>query len=397
MIHPTEEPLTRTAGSRLSSLEPEWEVVVVGAGPAGAMTAHDLGRQGRKVLLLERQIFPRWKVCGATLSPGVRRILSEAGLGMILPSLAAQPLHTLRLGGWSLRADLPLNGSLALSRSALDAALVERAVQEGCCFLSGVRVRLGSPLENERILRVSAGQEEREISARVVVAADGLNSGIMNQAGLPSKTTPSGGRPMVGLGGVLSSPPLQLEAGIIHMAVGEGGYVGMVRVEDGSLNVAAALSSLALKGAGSPEALVASILQGGGWPELPSPELGWKGTPELTRRPRVPGAERLFAVGDASGYVEPFTGEGMFWALSGARALAPLAALAATSWHPDLLSEWTRVHGRLVGRAQRLCRIMAWTLSRPLLTRSLLRVLRDHPHIAGPVVRRVGVPLASRG
>ena len=394
---PSGKPHSPPRGGGLSSLDPEWDVVVVGAGPAGAMTALEISRRGRKTLLLERLTFPRWKVCGATLSPGVRQILSEAGLGGVLPSCGALTLHTLRLGGWSLRADLPLNGSVALSRSAFDVALVEAAVREGCTFLSSVSVRLGALLDTHRGLRVRAGQEEREISARGVVAADGLNSGIMSQAGLPSRTSPSGGRPMVGLGGVVSSPPSRLESGVIHMAVGEGGYVGMVRVEDGSLNVAAALSAQALKGAGSPEALVAAILQEGEWPQLPSPDVGWRGTPELTRRPRLPGAERLLAVGDASGYVEPFTGEGMFWALSGARALAPLADRGAGSWHAHLVSEWAAVHRRRIGRAQRLCRLMAWTLSKPFLSRSLLRVLRDHPRVAAPVVRRVGVPLASEG
>ena len=120
------------------------------------------------------------------------------------------------------------------------------------------------------------------------------------------------------------------------MAVGEEGYVGMVKVEDGSLNVAAALSTDAMRAAESPGLLVNSLIRAGGWPGLPeSPLDGWKGTPELTRRPARPGAERLFAIGDAAGYVEPFTGEGMFWALSGARALAPLVARSVDGWDPS--------------------------------------------------------------
>ena len=70
--------------------------------------------------------------------------------------------------------------------------------------------------------------------------------------------------------------------------------------------------------------------------------MGWKGTPELTRRPVRLGAERLFAVGDAGGYVEPFTGEGVLWALSGARALAPLVARVAERWDPGLLDDGAR-------------------------------------------------------
>lgn len=53
-----------------------WDAVVVGAGPGGAMTAYELCRIGRKVLLLDYRSFPRWKVCGGTLSPGARDLLS---------------------------------------------------------------------------------------------------------------------------------------------------------------------------------------------------------------------------------------------------------------------------------------------------------------------------------
>jgi len=373
-----------------------WDAAVVGAGPAGAMAAYEMSRMGKQVLLLERRTFPRWKVCGATLSPGVQDLLARSGLDDLLSDLGARPLHSLRLGGWSNQAHLPLHGTVAISRTSLDLALVERAESQGTQFQSGVRAKLGPLLSDRRVLKVSKGKEEVEVSARVVIAADGLNSGLLSQAGLPSRTFPSGGRPVIGLGGVFSSPPSQMEAGVIHMAVGEDGYVGMVRVEDGSLNVAAALNPQALKDAESPDALVNKIVQGGGWPGfMGPPDFGWKGTPELTRRPPRPGAERLLAVGDASGYVEPFTGEGMFWALSGARALAPLAARADTFWDPALLTEWERIHGGSIGRSQRLCRFAAWTLSRPLLSRSLLWVLKDHPRLADPVVRRVGVPLLS--
>ena len=119
---------------------------------------------------------------------------------------------------------------------------------------------------------------------------------------------------MIGLGGVVSAPGLDYPDGSIHMAMGDGGYVGLVRVEDGSLNVAAAVSPSAMKRAGNPTSLLNSLLQGAGWPEIPEGRAPkWKGTPELTRRPAQVGAERILSVGDASGYVEPFTGEGMFW------------------------------------------------------------------------------------
>ncbi len=375
-----------------------WDAVVVGAGPAGAMTALELGRLGKRVLLLDRRAFPRWKVCGATLSPGARDLLVDAGLGGLLQTLGATTLHTLRLGGWSMQADLPLNGSISISRYALDLALIREARRAGVYFCPEARGRLGTLSSDGRVVGVTTGGETVEVTARSVVAADGLGSGLMAQAGVPSEVPHSSRRRLVGLGGVFSGSTPGYGPGVIHMAVGGAGYVGLSRIEDGSLNVAAALAPESLKGLGSPGAVVGSLLSECGWPSLPDPPSeGWMGTPELTRRPRQPGAERLFAVGDAGGYVEPFTGEGVFWALTGARLSAPFIARVGSFWDPGLLKGWSRAHAGLVGRAQRICRLISWTLARPSLSRGLIRMLRGHPALAGPLVRRVGAPIISSG
>jgi flavin-dependent dehydrogenase len=373
-----------------------WDAVVVGAGPAGSMTALELGRAGKMVLLLDRRAFPRWKVCGATLSPGVQNLLVEAELGSLLHTLGGSELHTLRLGGWAIQAELPLNGSVSLSRYAMDLALIEEAQRSGVYFCPEARGKLGPLSSDRRVVEVTVAGERREAATRVVVAADGLSSGLMSQAGVPSEVPTSSRRRLVGLGGVFVPAPPGYREGIIHMAVGRTGYVGLSRVEDGSLNVAAALTPGSLREAASPGEVVGSLLSECGWPDLPSlPSEGWMGTPELTRRPRQPGSERLFAVGDAGGYVEPFTGEGVFWALTGARLSAPFIARVGESWDPGLLQGWSKAHAGLVGRAQRLCRLISWALARPSFSRSLIRTLRDHPGLAAPLVRRVGAPILS--
>jgi flavin-dependent dehydrogenase len=275
-------------------------------------------------------------------------------------------------------------------------ALIGEARRRGVHFLSEARARLGPLLSDRRIVGVVSGGETLEFGARSVVAADGLGSGLMTQAGEPSTVPSSSKRRLVGLGGVFSAPGNDFEEGVIHMAVGEVGYVGLVRVEDGGLNLAAALDPNALRRAGSPQEVLGSLLSAGGWPPLPErPAEGWKGTPELTRRPGRPGAERLFAVGDAGGYVEPFTGEGVFWSLLGARLLAPIVGRVSHAWEPNLLEEWAGTHRRLLGRAQRLCRVVSWVLARPAISRSLIGMLRGFPRMAGPFVRRVGAPVHS--
>jgi len=77
-------------------LAPDWDVVVVGAGLAGALAAHGLARRGVRVLLVEQRLFPRWKVCGACLSPQALAALDGAGLAGLVVGQGAWPW-----GRWS--------------------------------------------------------------------------------------------------------------------------------------------------------------------------------------------------------------------------------------------------------------------------------------------------------
>ena len=92
------------AGSGLD--ERLWDVVVVGAGPAGAMVALELGRRGCAVLLLERQSFPRWKVCGACMNGAAQGALAHAGLGGLVARAGALRLAELRMTGWERTASV---------------------------------------------------------------------------------------------------------------------------------------------------------------------------------------------------------------------------------------------------------------------------------------------------
>jgi flavin-dependent dehydrogenase len=129
------------------------------------------------------------------------------------------------------------------------------------------------------------------------------------------------------------------------------------------------------------------VLSSVGWPVVPGiEELSWKGTPALTRRPAAVAGHRLFAVGDAAGYVEPFTGEGMAWAIASATAVAPMAMRAITAWHSDLVAEWQRTHARLLGHRQRVCRVVAHVLRWPTWTRLAVTALRVVPSLSQPLV-----------
>ncbi|HEY8505926.1 MAG TPA: FAD-dependent oxidoreductase, partial [Gemmataceae bacterium] len=121
-----------------------WDVLVAGAGPAGALAARQLARRGRAVLLVEKQDLPRAKVCGACLNRNALAVLQRAGLGDLVFSLGGVPLTGLRLAGWGRAVRLPLPEGRGLSRRALDAALVGAACEAGARLLPRTRATLGT-------------------------------------------------------------------------------------------------------------------------------------------------------------------------------------------------------------------------------------------------------------
>ena len=172
------------------------------------------------------------------------------------------------------------------------------------------------------------------------------------------------------------------------MTCGAGGYAGLVRLEDGRLDVAAAFDAARLRADGGPGRAAARLVREAGWP-APDwlAELSWRGTPALTRRRTAHRRGRVFVLGDAAGYVEPFTGEGMAWALASGVAVAPLAARAVERWRPELARRWETLHRRVVARRQAVCRVAAAVLRRPGSPACSFASSPAPPALASPVVR----------
>ncbi len=346
-----------------------WDALVIGAGPAGSVTARELALRGRRVLLVDKARFPRSKVCGCCLNGAAIDTLERLGLGDVLAD--AVPLNRVNISAGSRSAEVRLRPGVAISRAIFDARLIDAAVRAGVEFRPETTV---NPSRRD--------PTESEFDARVVIVASGLTGGD----GTPEPGSRIGGGVVLAAEGA----PGFFAPGSIYMATGRSGYVGLVRVEDNRLDIAAAFDPAFVKSAGGLGLAAVTILQEVGWP-VPAGLAGaaWKGTPALTRHPRQIASDRLFVVGDAAGYVEPFTGEGMAWAIMSAAALAPIAAKA---WHPSLIREWETTHRRIVGRRQRTCRVVARVLRSPLLTSLAVRALGMMPILARPVVAALNRP-----
>ncbi len=377
---------------------PDWDVIVIGAGPAGALAAHQLARCQLRVLLVEKRVFPRWKVCGSCLNGVALRALEEAGLGHLVGDLGAVPLGRIRLGLQGRQLELALPAGRSLSRGRLDLALCEAAVAAGAVLRSPCEATVARSHPGGRKVLLRSGTDVQTTSARVVLVATGLGSSGLSSPGLgrtglgpdlpiEMRISP---RARIGAGCELDAGVSGYDRGTIHMAIGRHGYVGLVRNETGALNLAAAFDRPHLIAAGGPASCAAAVLAAAGFDPLPEAAAAtWRATPALTRRCKPLAAERVLLLGDAAGYVEPFTGEGMGWALMGALALVPLVLQGQREWHSDMEREWSRRHTRLIGSRQRFCHGLAFTLRRPGLSRGLLAAARRWPALTAPLLQHL--------
>jgi flavin-dependent dehydrogenase len=367
------------------SCDRPWDAIVIGAGPAGALAARELAVQGARVLLVEKRRFPREKVCGGCLNGRAMAVLDSVGLGSLVAESGGVPLEGFRLHFRGRRASIDLPAGAAIARDRLDAELVAAAVGAGARFLPETRAQVGAVVDGMRIVQLAGCGATQEVHTRVILVACGLGSSCLTPA-TPRRVRVARGS-WIGAGCLIATVPSGYEEGTIFMAVARNGYVGVVRLADGSLNVAAAFPPERVRRLGSPAAAARAVLAEAGIPpidELRSAR--WEGTARLTRRTRPIAAERLFLLGDAAGYVEPFTGEGMTWALASGQAIAPLALRAIERWEPGLSAEWDALHRRLVRSRQLVCRAAAAILHRPWLARLGFEFIARFPSAAGHIL-----------
>lgn len=365
-----------------------WDVVIVGAGPTGALAARQLALEGAKVLLMDRASFPRWKVCGCCLSGRAVSLLDRLGLLPVLRSDGAVPLRRfeLRSGGQSLSLSLP--AGYALSRTRLDARLIQSAIGAGADFLPDSEGRLGSLRPEVQEVIAVRSSDEVLLLGKVVLICEGLSRRLVGrESKFRSEADPQS---CIGAGAVASLKPESLAPETVHMAVGRAGYVGAVQIEDHALNLAAALHPQELKRGEPLGKSVSRVLKEGGL-DLPVDveELTWRGTARLTRSTAPVASTRILVLGDAAGYVEPFTGEGMGWGLSSAADCVRLVLRGIENWSDDIENNWKHYHRRRVGARQRWCRRSAYLLRKPMVLRSAMRLVNICPWLASPVIRHL--------
>ncbi len=379
-----------------------WDVIVVGAGPAGCAAAALLAREGVHTLLLEKSSAPPPKVCGEYLSPGCLRILEGLGALHALRAAGAQPIHGMRVHtarGRSWHALYPRSRQrpgaahgLAIPRETLDRLLLGIAVESGAHYLPGFQV---SDLlwEGKGVVGIRGRQDGRAASTRgrLVVGADGRNSVVARRLG---GVTRPGWLDKLALVAHMEGVQRADDAGEIFL--GADRYAILNPIGPGLTNVGLVLSRRDF----CPDADPAGFLEemAGTLPGLAA-RLAFASLLGSVRRlgPLAHRANRLTApgcllVGDAAGFLDPFTGEGIYAGLRSAelaarfavpelgrsRSAAPALQAYSVAWTREIASRW------------RLCSWLQHAVRRPRLADRIVALLAGSPALATRVAAAIG-------
>lgn len=313
------------------------EALVIGAGPAGSVAALTLARAGVRVRLIDRASFPRDKLCGDTLNPGSLSILDRLGIGAGVRSRALPITGMTVTGpGAQVSADYPdgLRG-MSLTRRCLDQLLLDAAAAAGACVDTGVAV--SDPVtEGDRVVGVRlAGGGRGLLRAPVVIAADGRGSRIAARVKLAAYArTPR----RWAFGAYFSEVARMSPRGEMHIR--RGAYIGVAPLPGGLTNV-----SVVTDGHGplptpraEQQAIVRRALEAdavlrdrfaGATQVSPVTVMG-----PLAVNARAAGCPGLLLAGDAAGFVDPMTGDGLRFALRGGELAAHAALDELASGQP---------------------------------------------------------------
>lgn len=327
-----------------------FDVIVVGAGPGGAMTAKELAAKGFKVLLLDKQVFPRYKVCGGAVSAKAQELLDFPLEEVSLNSVRQAHLGVYR----SISAEVELDSPFIymVMRAEFDQRLVQSAINQGVEFRAGEEFRTLTRTGDGVAVQTSVSAYQ----ARFVVGADGVYSTVRSELNLGWQ--PRWGFALEGeyslqannLSGVSDWPDIDL-------GFPEHGYCWLFPKGD-TLSIGLGTFAPHLPEA---KAKLAGYLDSKGLSGLqPSMLRGYPLPADGAVRKRLH-SDLGLVVGDAAGLADPLTGEGIYFALRSGQIAAEELGQALNADRTDLKEYSARIYQEItkdLRRGERLAPIL---------------------------------------
>src|SRR5438552_13931572 len=355
-----------------------FDVAIVGGGPAGSNCAAFCAMAGLQSLVLDREKFPREKVCGDCLNPSCWSILERLDIAQRVRDLPHSKLRSvafIAIDGREVIIDLPSgsNCEISVKRSLFDDLLLRRARELGANVHEQTTVT-GLSRNNHWNIETASGEF---FQARILIGADGRNSTVAHLCNL----LPRPARERVALQAHI---PLPRDFGsrIVLQFLPEG-YSGQAPVNETELNLCLV---------GTPPTI--SRLRR--WAEDHfeiTADQSWRTITPLTRSPVPCAHQNLFFIGDAARVVEPFTGEGINYAMrSGELAAIAISKIMRGEDQQATLREFARAcaetyRGRLwINRLARIA--VLW----PRVGSLFIRAAQIQPAIISLLTRKIAFP-----
>jgi menaquinone-9 beta-reductase len=357
-----------------------FDVAIVGAGPAGSTCAAFCAAAGLRTVIIEREKFPREKVCGDCLNPAcwpVLRRLEVFDRVRTLPHGQLDRVEFIAIGGGKAVVDLPQGdeGEIAVKRSLFDDVLLQRAREFGAEIReeSTVTALNKTASQNWKIDIV-----HQTLLARFLIGADGRNSTVARLRNL----LPHPARERVALQAHIPLPA-SFDNRVVLQFLAEG-YSGQAPVNENELNLCLV---------GTPPT-ISSLRK---WAERNfeiKPDQPWRTITPLTRAPCPSVQGNLFFIGDAARVVEPFTGEGIYYALrSGELAANAIKKIASGQDRQTILREFARESAAIYRGRLWINRLAHAAVLSPRVASALMQFARPSPAIlrllTGKIVRQV--------
>lgn len=400
---PCPRPLVPTCPRALAMELNSFDVVIVGAGPAGSTAAIRLARAGWSVALIEKQMFPRRKVCGECIAASNLPLLDALGIGAEFAAAAGPQLREVELmrGGQYVHADLPSANDAqhpwgrALGRETLDTLLLEQARKSGAHILQPFRVHAIGGAVGDWKCHIQAPHhgELRTLSAPLLIDAHGSWEALQIERVVERAQTSRVRRAAQLFAFKANFRNGALAADVLPVLALDGGYGGIVVADQGVTTLACCVRRDRLDAlrAGAPSQPAGTVIEAWLRRECAgvAAALAWA-TREgawLSAGPLAPGirlqtSDTILRIGNAAGEAHPIIGEGMSMALQSAWMLCDLLLAADQrygTWQSSVArnyaNEWRR---RFVPRMS-LAATFAHLAMRPMTSAPLMALARIWP------------------